>query len=154
MRTRSGALAFWSLMLPKANRFLLAAASIVSLHLPLTSESRGLIGEAQLAQMRPGALLINTSRGGIVDEGALLQALASGHLGGAGLDVFADEPPKDSPLLKLGDKVLLAPHLGAQTTETVLRMGHMAAENIVQVLRGEKPVGVVNPEAYAVARTP
>jgi phosphoglycerate dehydrogenase-like enzyme len=81
----------------------------------------------------------------------LYRALTENRLAGAGLDVFAEEPPTNSPLLQLGDKVLLAPHLGAQTTEAVLRMGRMAAENIVQVLRGERPVGLVNPDAYSKA---
>ena len=101
--------------------------------------------------MKPGAYLVNTARGGLVDEQALYQALVENRLAGAGLDVFAEEPPTNSPLLQLGDKVLLAPHLGAQTTETVLRMGKMAAENIVQVLQGERPVGLVNPDAYSIA---
>jgi D-3-phosphoglycerate dehydrogenase len=131
---------------------LLAQSDIVTLHAVLTSDTQSLIGEKELVRMKPGAYLVNTARGGLVDEQALARALAENRLAGAGLDVFADEPPKDSPLLKLGDKVLLAPHLGAQTTETVLRMGRMAAENVVQVLRGEKPAGVVNPDAYTKRR--
>ena len=127
---------------------LLAQSDIVSLHAVLTADTQSLIGEKELRRMKPGAYLVNTARGGLVDEQALARALAENRLAGAGLDVFADEPPKGSPLLQLGDKVLLAPHLGAQTTETVLRMGRMAAENVVQVLRGEKPAGVVNPEAF------
>jgi D-3-phosphoglycerate dehydrogenase len=128
---------------------LLAASDIVTLHAVLTAETQSLIGEKELALMKPGAYLVNTARGGLVDEQALSQALVGKRLAGAGLDVFADEPPVNSPLLQLGEKVLLAPHLGAQTTETVLRMGRMAAENIVQVLNGERPVGLVNPEAYS-----
>jgi D-3-phosphoglycerate dehydrogenase len=128
---------------------LLADSDIITLHAVLTAESKSLIGEKELALMKSGAYFVNTARGGLVDEQALSVALMENRLAGAGLDVFADEPPKDSPLLKLGEKVLLAPHLGAQTTETVLRMGRMAAENIVQVLSGERPVGLVNPEAYA-----
>jgi D-3-phosphoglycerate dehydrogenase / 2-oxoglutarate reductase len=128
---------------------LLAGSDIVTLHAVLTVDTQSLIGEKELALMKPGAYLVNTARGGLIDEQALYRALSENRLAGAGLDVFADEPPKNSPLLQLGDKVLLAPHLGAQTTETVLRMGRMAAENIVQVLRGEKPLGLVNPEAYS-----
>lgn len=128
---------------------LLAGSDIVTLHTVLTADTQSLIGEKELARMKPSAYLVNTARGGLVDEQALYRALAENRLAGAGLDVFAEEPPKDSPLLQLGDKVLLAPHLGAQTTETVLRMGRMAAENVVQVLRGDTPAGVVNPEAYA-----
>jgi D-3-phosphoglycerate dehydrogenase len=128
---------------------LLARSDIITLHAVLTAETQSLIGEKELASMKPSAYLVNTARGGLVDEQALSQALVEKRLAGAGLDVFADEPPVNSPLLQLGDKVLLAPHLGAQTTETVMRMGRMAAENIVQVLKGERPVGLVNPEAYS-----
>jgi D-3-phosphoglycerate dehydrogenase len=127
---------------------LLAGSDIVTLHAVLTAGTQNFIGEKELARMRLGAYLVNTARGGLIDEQALYRALSENRLAGAGLDVFADEPPKNSPLLQLGDKVILAPHLGAQTTETVLRMGRMAAENVVQVLRGEKPVGVVNPQVY------
>jgi D-3-phosphoglycerate dehydrogenase / 2-oxoglutarate reductase len=130
---------------------LLAESDIVTLHAVLTADTQRFIGEKELARMKPGAYLVNTARGGLVDEQALYRALAENRLAGAGLDVFAEEPPTNSPLLQLGDKVLLAPHLGAQTTETVLRMGKMAAENIVQVLKGERPVGLVNPDAYSMA---
>jgi D-3-phosphoglycerate dehydrogenase len=128
---------------------LLAKSDVVTLHAVLTADTQFLISDKELSRMKPGAYLVNTARGGLVDEQALARALKENRLAGAGLDVFADEPPKNSPLLQLGDKVLLAPHLGAQTTETVLRMGRMAAENIVQVLSGERPVGLVNPDAYA-----
>jgi D-3-phosphoglycerate dehydrogenase len=128
---------------------LLVESDIVTLHAVLTADTQSLIGEKELALMKPSAYLVNTARGGLIDEQALYRALSENHLAGAGLDVFADEPPTNSPLLQLGDKILLTPHLGAQTTETVLRMGRMAAENIVQVLRGEKPVGLVNPDAYS-----
>jgi D-3-phosphoglycerate dehydrogenase len=128
---------------------LLSGSDVVTLHAVLTADTQSFMGEKELALMKPGAYLVNTARGGLVDEQALYRALTENRLAGAGLDVFADEPPTNSPLLQLGDKVLLAPHLGAQTTETVLRMGLMAAENIVQVLRGERPVGLVNPDAYS-----
>jgi D-3-phosphoglycerate dehydrogenase len=130
---------------------LLAVSDIVTLHAVLTSDTKRFIGEKELATMKPGSYLVNTARGGLIDEQALYQALTENRLAGAALDVFTDEPPTNSPLLQLDDKVLLAPHLGAQTTETVLRMGKMAAENIVQVLRGERPVGLVNPDAYSMA---
>jgi D-3-phosphoglycerate dehydrogenase len=130
---------------------LLAESDVVTLHAVLTSDTQSLISEYELGLMKPGAYLVNTARGGLVDEQALYRALVENRLAGAGLDVFAEEPPTNSPLLQLGDKVLLAPHLGAQTTETVLRMGKMAAENIVQVLQGERPVGLVNPDAYSMA---
>jgi phosphoglycerate dehydrogenase-like enzyme len=127
---------------------LLAESDIVTLHAVLTAESRYVVGEKELARMKPSAHLINTARGGLVDESALYRALAENRLAGAAIDAFADEPPKDSLLLQLGDKIVCAPHLGAQTTETVLRMGRMAAEDIVQLLKGERPVGLVNPEVY------
>ena len=130
---------------------LLSESDIVTLHAVLTADTQCFINEKELALMKPGAYLVNTARGGLIDEQALYRALSENRLAGAGLDVFADEPPTNSPLLQLGDKVLLAPHLGAQTTETVLRMGRMAAENIVQVLKDERPVGLVNPDAYSKA---
>jgi D-3-phosphoglycerate dehydrogenase len=130
---------------------LLAESDIVTLHAVLTPDTQSFIGEKELGLMKPGSYLVNTARGGLVDEQALYRALEENRLAGAGLDVFAEEPPKNNPLLQLGDKVLLTPHLGAQTTETVLRMGQMAAENIVQVLRGERPIGLVNPDAYSMA---
>lgn len=131
---------------------LLGRSDIVTLHAALTAETRFLIGEKELACIKPGAYLVNTARGGLVDQDALYRAVAEHRLAGAAIDAFADEPPKDSPLLQLGDKIICAPHLGAQTTETVLRMGKMAAENVVQALRKERPIGLVNPEAYEKAK--
>jgi len=127
---------------------LLGRSDVVTLHAALTPQSRNLIGAEELACMKPNAYLINTARGGLVDETALSAALKEGRLAGAALDVFADEPPTDSPLLQLGDKVLLTPHLGAQTTEAVVRMGRAAAQCIVDVLAGRRPEGLVNPEVY------
>lgn len=101
----------------------LEQSDIVSVHTPLTDETRGLIGADQLALMKPGAYLINAARGGVVDESALAEALESGRLAGAGLDVFEREPPPtDSPLLKL-ENVLAVPHLGAATREAQTRSG-------------------------------
>jgi D-3-phosphoglycerate dehydrogenase len=125
---------------------LLAQSDIVTLHAALSGDSRYLIGEAELARMKPGALLINTARGDLVDENALYRALAENRLAGAAIDTLAHEPPQDSPLLSLGEKIILTPHIGAQTTEAILRVGVMAAQNVVQALRGERPVGLVNPE--------
>jgi phosphoglycerate dehydrogenase-like enzyme len=124
---------------------LLAAASIVSLHLPLTSESRGLIGEAQLAQMRPGALLINTSRGEIIDEGALLQALASGHLGGAGLDVLEDERNDHNPFANRAD-VIVTPHIAGASRASVQGIMQLAVANVIRFLAGETPIDLVPSE--------
>lgn len=104
---------------------LLAESEIVTLHTVLSEETRDLIDRERIAAMREGALLINTSRGGLVDEQALYDALSSGHLAGAALDVFAVEPPLDSPLLGL-DQVIATPHVGGSTQEAVLAMGRAA----------------------------
>ncbi len=130
---------------------LLANADFVSLHCPLTWETRHLIGERELAMMRPTAALVNTARGGIVEEPALFEALTQGKLAGAAFDVFAQEPPSDSPLLPL-ENFIATPHFGSATLQTTLRMGLMAAENALAVLRGERPVDVANPEVYSAGR--
>jgi len=116
---------------------LLETADILSLHCPLTEATRGLIGAAQLSRMKPDALLINTSRGPVVDEDALVAALRDGRLGGAGLDTFAVEPPDvANPLFKLPN-VIVTPHIAAATTGAMVRMGTIAANNILCWLRGE-----------------
>jgi D-3-phosphoglycerate dehydrogenase len=114
----------------------LAGADVVSLHLPLTAETRGLISAARLALLRPEAIVVNTARGGLVDEAALAAALREGRLRGAGIDVFADEPPPaDHPLLGL-DNALLTPHSGGITAESAVRMAVESARNIVDHLAG------------------
>ncbi|WP_406677877.1 hydroxyacid dehydrogenase [Moorella sp. ACPs] len=121
-------------------------ADVVSIHTPLTAETRGLVNEARLALMKPSAFLVNFSRGGVVDEEALYYALKEGLIAGAALDVFADEPPRhDNPLLQL-DNVLLSPHSAALTEECVVRMATGAARGVVDVLTGKRPQFVVNPE--------
>lgn len=117
---------------------LLATSDVVSLHCPLTAETRHLIDRAALARMKPGALLINTARGPVVDEAALAEALESGHLGGAGLDVFEDEP-RAHPALRANPRAVLAPHVGSATTAARRRMATKAARNLVAALRGEDP---------------
>jgi phosphoglycerate dehydrogenase-like enzyme len=126
---------------------LLAEADIVSLHLPCTPETTDLINARSLARMKQGAVLINTSRGGLVDEASLYDALASGKLLAAGLDVFKTEPlPLDSPLLKL-DNVLLSPHMGGLDFESQRDMSTMAAQCIVDLHQGRWPEGcVINAE--------
>ena len=115
---------------------LLAASDVVSLHAPLTAATRGLIGPATLPLMKPGALLINTARGGLVDEAALAEALIAGRLAGAGLDNLVDEPPApDCPLLN-APNVIITPHIAGITTASMIRMGTVAAENIAAVLKG------------------
>lgn len=118
---------------------LLETADIVSLHCPLTPETRGLIGEAELARMKSDALLINAARGGIVDEHALATALRAGHLGGAGIDVLAEEPPRaDSPLLDPSiPHLIVTPHIAWASRESRQRLLDEVAENIRAFARGE-----------------
>jgi phosphoglycerate dehydrogenase-like enzyme len=125
---------------------LLERADVVSLHLPLTPGTHGLIGPAELARMRPPALLVNTSRGRLVDEAALAAALASGRLRAAALDVFSDEPAVSERLRALPN-VTLTPHIGGLSTQSIARMVEMAVDNVLAVLRGRiDPALVANPE--------
>jgi D-3-phosphoglycerate dehydrogenase len=115
-------------------------ADFVSLHLPLLPETRGIVDETFLAKMKKGSFLINTSRGEAIDESALLKALQSGHLRGAGLDAFTVEPPDPkNPLLAL-PQVVVTPHLGAQTDGATSNMGWFAMKDCLAVLKGEQPV--------------
>ncbi|BCV25902.1 2-hydroxyacid dehydrogenase [Gelria sp. Kuro-4] len=123
---------------------LLRTSDIVSLHIPLTAETRGLIGAAELRSMKPSAILINTARGSIVDEAALLTALREGWIAGAALDVVAEPPlPATSPLLALPN-FLCTPHVGAATRDADTRVLKTAYANIERVERGEEPLNVVN----------
>ena len=122
---------------------LLEQSDIVSIHCPLSAETRHLIGARELGLMRRGAHLINTARGPIVDEAALVAALESGHLGGAGLDVFEEEPRVHQGLVSRDDVVLL-PHLGSATVETRKAMARIALEQISLVLSGKRPVTPVS----------
>lgn len=125
----------------------LPRADFVTLHCPKTPETAGLFGAARLARMKPGAFLVNTARGGIVDEAALHAALVSGHLGGAGLDVFDPEPPPATqPLLQL-ENVVTSPHMAGVTQEAADAMAIVACQNLLDVLDGRPQRGnVVNPE--------
>jgi glyoxylate reductase len=124
---------------------LLVESDFVSLHTPLTPETRHLIGREQLARMKPSAYLINTSRGPVVDEEALADALDMGTISGAGLDVYEKEP-QISPGLMKARNVVLAPHIGSGSVETRDRMARMAAENIISAMQGRVPPNIVNPE--------
>jgi len=122
---------------------------VVTVHTPLTPETKGLIGEAQFKLMRPTAFLINAARGPVVDEKALFTALTEGRIAGAGLDVFDQEPPDPkSPLFTLPN-VVLTPHSAGLTVECVIRMATGAARAIVDVLEGRRPPHVVNPEVFS-----
>jgi glyoxylate reductase len=128
---------------------LLERSDFVSLHVPLTPDTRHLIGAAELARMRPNAVLINTARGPVVDEQALVEALRAGQIAGAGLDVFEDEPRLAPGLAELPN-VVLCPHLGSATLATRDRMAEIAARNIVECLAGRPlltPVGYRGEEA-------
>jgi glyoxylate reductase len=123
---------------------LLARADVVSLHCPLTPETRHLVDAAALRAMKPGAYLVNTTRGPVVDEAALADALEAGEIAGAALDVFEKEPEVEPRLLGRDD-VVLSPHLGSATVETRTAMAVLAARNVVAVLAGRPPLTEVKP---------
>lgn len=114
---------------------LLSASDVVTIHAPLTSATKNLIGARELKRMKPGALLINTARTGVVREAALEKALMSGHLGGYAVDVYAKEPPDPTSYMSLPN-VLTTPHIGSSTMEANLRMGDMAVDNILAFMNG------------------
>jgi len=115
---------------------LLQSSDVVSLHVPLNEQTRHMINANRIEAMRDGAIIINTARGGLIDEAAAARAIQSGKLRGLGLDAFEQEPLKDSPLIGL-PHVVFTPHTGAHTAEAVQKMGMMAAENAIAVLKGE-----------------
>jgi glyoxylate reductase len=128
---------------------LLRESDFISLHTALTPETRGMIGEADLAKMKPTAFLINTSRGPVVNEGALIAALRAGRPAGAGLDVFETEPiDPENPLLKM-ENVVLLPHVGSATEATRQAMVDLAADNVLAVLEGKPPLTPVNPDVLS-----
>jgi glyoxylate reductase len=124
---------------------LLRESDFVTLHCPLTEETHHIIGTRELDLMKPTAILINTSRGPVLDESALIFALKSGKIAGAGLDVYEKEPHISPGLFKLHNVVLL-PHMGSATKDTRVQMAVMAAKNAVTMLRGRRPTHIVNPE--------
>ncbi|MFH0916604.1 MAG: D-glycerate dehydrogenase [bacterium] len=128
---------------------LLREADIVSLHVPLSADTHHLMGAREVALMRPGSYLVNTSRGPVIDETALVESLRSRHLGGAGLDVYEREPELAAGLAGL-DNVVLLPHLGSATVETRGRMAEVAARNAIAAIRGEPVEHMVNPEVLRV----
>jgi glyoxylate reductase len=126
---------------------LLAKSDFVSLHCPLNKETHHLIGERQLSLMKPDAILINTARGGVIDQGALISALARGQLRGAGLDVFADEPKVPDELIAMNN-VVLTPHIGSASVETRSAMARLAAQAVLSAFAGNLPSNAVNPEVW------
>lgn len=123
-------------------------ADVLSIHAALTDETRGAVGASQLAKMKKDAILLNCARGEIVDETALADALRSGKVGGAAIDVFSKEPPVGSPLLSAPNTVF-TPHLGASTAEGQARAGAIVADQVMKVLNGQRPEFLANPEVYA-----
>jgi glyoxylate reductase len=128
---------------------LLLRSDFVSLHVALTEGTRDLLNAERIALMKPGAVLVNTARGGIVDEQALATALASGRLSAAGIDVFEQEPvAADNPLLSLPN-VVVAPHIGSATVITRAKMADLAVDNAIAALKGQRMPHCVNPEVYS-----
>jgi phosphoglycerate dehydrogenase-like enzyme len=125
---------------------LLRRADIVSLHAPLVDATRGLIGARELELMGPDAILVNTSRGGLVDHDALVEALDARSIRAAALDVFADEPPK-SPQLFGFDQVVLSPHIGGLSDASIQQMTRQAARNVLDILAGRATPAIINPQA-------
>ncbi|MCA9861312.1 MAG: D-glycerate dehydrogenase, partial [Thermomicrobiales bacterium] len=118
---------------------ILAAADALTLHLPLTDATRGLLGPEQFAAMKPGALLVNTARGALIDGAALRDALRRGQLGGFAADVLEQEPPADDDELLRSDRVVLTPHTASLTAATYRELCVGTARNVLAILRGEQP---------------
>jgi glyoxylate reductase len=128
---------------------LLRMSDFVSVHLALTTETHNLLDAHRIASMKPGAVLVNTARGGIVNEIALAQALEDGHLFAAALDVFEQEPvAKDNPLLR-HPRVVVVPHIGSATAQTRMKMVDIAVSNALAALQGQDMPHCVNPEVYS-----
>ena len=131
---------------------LISKSDVISIHVPLTDKTRHLVGDAEFSLMKTGAILINASRGGVVNETALVNALQNNQIAGAGLDVFSKEPVSvDNPLLKL-ENVILTPHTAALTRECVTRMATEAAKCVLDVFAGREPQNVANPQVLESGR--
>lgn len=127
---------------------LLSRSDVITVHAPLTDGTRGLLGAEEFAAMKPGSLVVNVSRGGIIDEGALAESIRSGHLAGAGLDTFEREPIGDSPLLEF-PTVLMSPHIAGLSHRSITAMTEQATQAVLDVLDGRLPASPVNPEALS-----
>ena len=131
---------------------LLATSDYISIHVPLTDQTRNLVDETELSLIKSDAILINAARGGVVNENALAKALQNNKIAGAGLDVFSEEPVSpDHPLLEL-ENVILTPHSAALTRECVARMATEAAKCVIDVFSGREPQNVANPQALVTGR--
>lgn len=122
---------------------LIARSDVLTLHCPLTDETRGIISREVIGRMKPGALLINTARGAVVDNEALAEAVASGHLAGAGIDVYPDEPHVP-PCLIEQERIVLTPHVGSNTFEDRCEMARACSRQILDALAGKRPANIVN----------
>jgi len=131
---------------------LLRESDVVSLHIPLSPATQKLIGARELGWMKPDAILVNTSRGGVIDEVALIQSLKEKKIAGAGLDVLAQEPPEPNNPLKELDNVILTPHIAGLTLECGIRVSVEAVKAFLDVSQGRKPEGIVNPEVLTQPR--
>lgn len=123
--------------------YVIQHADVITLHLPLNEQTRHIIDQKAISEMKPGTILVNTSRGGIIDEDAAFEALQSGQLGGLGLDAFETEPPADSPLFNL-DNVVVTPHTGAHTKEATMNMASSAVKNLIDILTDQDCPYIVN----------
>jgi D-3-phosphoglycerate dehydrogenase len=129
---------------------LLAEADIISLHAPVTPQTKEMVNREFLSKVKPGVVIINTARGQLIDENALVDALKDGRVRGAGLDAFSKEPPgADNPLFQFS-QVIATPHTGAHCDDAITAMSYRAMENCITVLKGERPINVVNPDVYVV----
>jgi D-3-phosphoglycerate dehydrogenase len=128
-------------------------SDFISVHTPLNPETRQLVGKQEIGWMKPTAFLINTSRGPVVEESALIEALREGRIAGAGLDVFESEPLGSDSALLCMDNVVLTPHLASFTDEGRYRMGIIVAEQVLQVFRGQRPQFLANPDVWERRRT-
>lgn len=126
---------------------LLERSDVITVHAPLTDGTKGLLGAAEFAAMKPGSFIVNVSRGGIVDEDALAASIRAGHLGGAGLDTFAREPVGDSPLREL-PTVILSPHIAGLSHRSIAAMTEQATQAVLDVVQGRLPAHPKNPEAF------
>ena len=130
-------------ILPMALDDLLLCSDVLSLHLPLNRETANLLDAERIVRLKPGVILINTSRGGLMDESALVSQLEAGRIGGLGLDAFAMEPPGDNPLFRF-ENVVATPHAGAHTFEAALNMAMLSVENAIAVLSGKVCLHIIN----------